>query len=286
MYLQKNYKYLTGKAIYNLIDISCPENEWYIKWLYPVSIPLTCIFSTNGTLIDLIPGATKETFLYTDLALEKMITTDYHCHNKFKLNKVELVSAMNDVLQAKIKLDKAENASPLIDSAIVKIKYPYSLFIKLQNESKLYDTINMYSTFSELLSINDPYSFIHYAAEFTAAKKIMNPEYDINCEPFLEVTPTIVEIGNCKYKGHKIFYITLTNNGKRPVKILDVGTSCSCVKNLGDKKYEIAASDSIRLSFGFTAEQKGEIERGCFFVSDARNPIVNVRILATVKDND
>jgi hypothetical protein len=38
------------------------------------------------------------------------------------------------------------------------------------------------------------------------------------------------------------------------------------------------------LPFGFTAEQKGEIERGCYFISDARNPVVNVKILATVED--
>jgi hypothetical protein len=284
MYLQEKYKYLTGKAIYDIIDINSHENEWYIRWLYPVSIPLTCIFSADGTLMDLIPGAAKETFLYTDLALEKMVTTDYHCPNRFQLSKTELVFAMNDVLQAKIKLDNNENASPLIDSAITKVKYPYSLFIKLQNESKLHDTLNMYNTISELFSTDDPYSLIHYAEEFTAAKKIMNPEYDINQEPFLEATPAIVKIGNCKYKEHKIFYITLKNTGKRTIKILDVDTSCSCVTNLGEKKYEIAASDFIQLPFGFTAEQKGEIERGCYFVSDARNLVVNVKILATVED--
>ena len=111
----------------------------------------------------------------------------------------------------------------------------------------------------------------------------MNPEYDISMEPFLEVAPDIVEIGNCKYKEQKIFYITLKNNGEKAIKILDVRISCSCVKNLGDRKYEIAASDSISLSFGFIAEQKGEIERECHFISNARNPVINVKITATVE---
>jgi hypothetical protein len=284
MSLQGKYKYLTEKAIYNIIDINSHENEWYVKWLYPVSVPLTCIFSADGTLIDLIPGVAKETFLYADLALEKMATTDYHCPNRFRLNKTELVFAMNAVLQSKIKLDNNENASPLIDSAIAKIKYPYSLFIKLQNEDKLHDTLNMYNTVSELFSIDDPYSYIHYTEEFTTAKKIMDPEYDISQEPFLEATSTIIKMGNCKYKDKKIFHITLKNNGKRTVKILDVETSCSCVTNLGEKKYEIAAFDSIQLPFSFTAEQKGEIERVCYFISDARNPVINVKILATVED--
>jgi hypothetical protein len=157
--------------------------------------------------------------------------------------------------------------------------------MKLKSEDKLCDTINMHKTFAELLSINDPYNLLHYTDEFAAAKKIINPTYDIGQEPFLEVTPMVVEIGNCKYKEQKTFQITLKNTGKRAIKISDVETSCSCVKNLGDKKYEIAALDSIRLSFGFTAEQKGEIERGCFFMSDARNPVVDVQILATVEED-
>lgn len=172
MYLQKNYKYLTEKAIYNIIvDINSPENGWYIKWLCPVSIPLTCIFSADGALIDLIPGAAKETFLYTDLALKEREATNYHCPNRFKLDKVELISAIGDVLQAKIKLDKNEDASPLIDNAIGKVKYPYSLFVKLQNDIKRHDTLNMQVTSSELLSIDDPYSLVHYTEEFMAAKK-------------------------------------------------------------------------------------------------------------------
>ncbi|MDR1673589.1 MAG: hypothetical protein LBS09_09060 [Bacteroidales bacterium] len=40
--------------------------------------------------------------------------------------------------------------------------------------------------------------------------------------------------------------------------------------------------DSVQMPFEFYAEQKGEIERSCYFVSDARNPVVDVKILATV----
>jgi hypothetical protein len=284
MYLQENYKYLVEKAIYNMVDVNSPENRWYVKWLYPASIPLTCVFSADGALIDLIPGAARETFLYTNLALTKMATTDYHCPNKFQLSKVDLVFAMNDVLQSKVKLDKNENASPLIDSAITKIRYPYNLFIKLQNDSKLHDSLSMSNTFSELLSINDAYTYLHYIEELTEAKKIMDPEYDISQEPFLEITPSIVEMGNCEYRDNKIFYITLKNRGKSAIRVLDVETSCSCVTNLENKKYKIAPFDSIRLSFSFTAEQKGKIERGCYFISDARNPVVDVRIAASVGD--
>ena len=52
----------TSKAIYNIADVNISSNAWYMKWLCPLSLPLTCVFSDTGTLIDLIPGATKETF--------------------------------------------------------------------------------------------------------------------------------------------------------------------------------------------------------------------------------
>lgn len=109
------------------------------------------------------------------------------------------------------------------------------------------------------------------------------PEYDINREPFLEATPAIVEIGNCQYKESKIFHITLSNRGESVVRIAEVQTSCSCVTNLGEKKYEIPAFGAIKLSFVFTAEQKGHVKRGCYFVSNARNPVVEVKIQATVE---
>lgn len=57
--LENNYKHLLDKAVFNVSNINHVENEWYIKWLCPVSIPLTCIFSEHGKLIDLIPGVSK-----------------------------------------------------------------------------------------------------------------------------------------------------------------------------------------------------------------------------------
>lgn len=51
-----------NKVIYNILDINSLSNEWYMKWLCPVSLPLTCVFSSDGVLIDLIPGRQKRHF--------------------------------------------------------------------------------------------------------------------------------------------------------------------------------------------------------------------------------
>jgi hypothetical protein len=143
----------------------------------------------------------------------------------------------------------------------------------------------MAGTCRELLSINTPYELLHYDEEYTEAKKILNPGYDISQEPYVEVKPALVEIGHCKYHDRKPFFIVLENTGNKHVKIMTVETSCSCVAFLGkENEYVILPHDSIKVPFEFTAEQKGEIERGCYFVSDARNAVIDVKILATVED--
>jgi hypothetical protein len=72
LHLQGEYKYLTDNTIYNIVDVNSVDNDWYMKWLCPVSTPLTCIFSSDGILIDLIPGISKESFLYSEEAIKNM----------------------------------------------------------------------------------------------------------------------------------------------------------------------------------------------------------------------
>ena len=80
----------TSKAIYNIADVNVSSNAWYMKWLCPLSLPLTCVFSDTGTLIDLIPGATKETFLYTTEAISDMKITNYHYPTALKFLNIML----------------------------------------------------------------------------------------------------------------------------------------------------------------------------------------------------
>lgn len=96
----------TSKAIYNIADVNISSNAWYMKWLCPLSLPLTCVFSDTGTLIDLIPGATKETFLYTTEAISDMKITNYHYPNRFKIPKYNAIHLLNQVLKCKMDLNR------------------------------------------------------------------------------------------------------------------------------------------------------------------------------------
>jgi hypothetical protein len=283
--LSGEFQSLTGKTVFNIVDIRAEENQWYEKWLCPLSVPLVCVFSPDGTLLNLLPDLTYESFAYMKKTIkEDQTDSEYYCYNRFGIGKKEYVEAMNRVLQAKRKFDAGENIENLMDTSVMRVKYPFGLFLKMKNEERLHDTVNMIRTGRELLSINTPYDLLLYGDEFAAAKKVLDPSYDIASEPCLEVKPEVVEIGQCKYHERKPFFIVLKNTGNRPVKISAVETGCSCVTFLGkDKRYEIMPHDSIRMPFEFTAEQKGEVQRGCYFVSDAGNPVMEVKILATVE---
>lgn len=101
--LQGDFNDLTGGAVFDIVDVSSAESKGYIKWLTPVSFPLTCVFSNTGELIDLIPGAAKETFLYTEQALKEQKITDYHWPNRFGRNKADVVPLLNQLFTLKKK---------------------------------------------------------------------------------------------------------------------------------------------------------------------------------------
>ena len=71
--LQTNYNSLICEAIYNVVNVELLVNEWYLKWLSPVSTSLTCVFSFDGQLIALIPGAARESFLYVKEAIKNLV---------------------------------------------------------------------------------------------------------------------------------------------------------------------------------------------------------------------
>lgn len=112
-----------------------------------------------------------------------------------------------------VDISAGEDIGTFVDSVVIQIKYPYSLFLKLKNEKRQCDSIHMLRTSHELLSIKTPYERLLYGEEFTKAKKTLDPTYDIANDPYLEVKPAVVEIGQCKYQEKKPFFIILKNTG-------------------------------------------------------------------------
>lgn len=283
--IQNNYGYLADKAIFNIIDINSPENDWYMKWLCPVSIPLTCVFSADGTLIDLIPGAAKETFLYTEKALKDMIATDFHWPNQFRLNKRNAILQLNSILKCKRYLDQGIYSSSEFDGLTDSLNYPYAHYLRLKGALMENDTIASKETAKSMIDLENPYYLDIFKTEFITAKKVLNPDFDINYEPNIRVDHDKISLSGCELNKSTPVEIVVYNDGNQPLKISKIHTSCSCVKQIdGDNEnFIVQAKESVVLKFEFTPDVKGEISRDIFITSNAINmPILHINILANV----
>ncbi len=282
--LEKNYKHLFDKAVFNITDINHIENEWYVKWLSPVSIPLTCVFSSDGRLVDLIPGVSKETFLYTEEAITKVESTDFHWPNRFKTNKKNVLPLLDNLLQQKRYIDEGLYSPLELNQLADSLNYPYSSYLKLLGELMERDTIGAQQTAQSLIELETPASLELYKDEFITAKKVLNPNFDVSKEPNIRVDSTNIYLTNCKQDVKMPFEVLVYNDGDKPLKISKIHTSCSCVEQ---HKYNedivIKSKGSFPVKFYFTPDRKGKILRDIFITSNAINmSILHITVLADV----
>ncbi len=282
--LKKNYNHLFDKAVFNLSDMNHIENEWYIKWLCPVSTPLTCLFSPDGKLIDLIPGISKETFLYLEEAINKAITTEFHWPNRFTMNKKRVLPFLDNLLRQKRDIDEGVYSPSELSRLADSLNYPYSNYLKLLGELMEQDTTGARQAAQSLMELETPASLELYKDEFITAKKVLDKNFDISKEPNIRVDSTNIHLTNCKQEEKTPFEVLVYNDGDKPLKISKIHTSCSCLEQ---HKYEgeiiIKPKESSPLKFYFTPDTEGELFRDIFIVSNAINvPILHIIVSAYV----
>ncbi len=269
-------------AIYNIVDVNAPIAEWYVKWLCPISLPLTCVFSSNGTLIDLIPGATKESFLYTKNALLKEEKTEFHYVNRFNKKKEQIIPLFDQILKCNIDLEQGI-FTELNDSILDSLKYPYPYYLGILGNMINNDTINAKLMAENMIKLETPYFLSLYKDEFIKAKKTINPKFDISNEPNIRVREEVITLSNHKVGETIPFDITIYNDGKLPLKVYKIFKSCTCLKLDGTDDFNISSKDSAKVHITFKTEQQGEIIRDVFITSNAINiPILYVKILANI----
>ncbi|RHM84439.1 DUF1573 domain-containing protein, partial [Bacteroides caccae] len=80
------------------------------------------------------------------------------------------------------------------------------------------------------------------------------------------------------------FVISIYNDGKYPLKVSRIFTSCSCLNLLDHTdEFVVSPNDSAMVSFNFKSEESGEVIRDVFITSNAINkPILYVKILASI----
>lgn len=283
-FLMDEYKYLMNSSIYNFIDIHSPENDWYLKWLTPASRPLTCVFSYEGELIDLIPGATKESFLYTKEALKSLTTTDFHWPNLFEKNKKSLIPLLNLMLKQKEYLNHGIYNPVELNSLIDSLKYPYPVYLKLLGQLISDDTVGSKKTAESLLLFESPFSMTIYKNEFITAKKTIDKLFDVSNEPTIRVNKSNIKLSDCNIGKMIPIEVVVSNDGYMPLQISKIYLSCSCLEqDASNDNVIIKARDSSILKFYFTPDIEGEISRDIYITSNAINiHILQINILATI----
>ena len=280
----RSKKRIADNAIYNIVDINFSPHEWYMKWVYPMSLPLTCIFSKDGLLVDLIPGATKETFLYTKEAISNMKMTKYHYPNRFNLTKQRVIPLLNQILKCKTDLERGIYTSTILDNSIDSLKYPFPYYLKIVGELMENDTIESRLIAKSMLELENPYSLELFRNEFIVAKSTLYPNFNINDEPNIRVDKNVIYLADCRLGEEIPITVLIYNDGNRPLDVLGIFTSCSCLKQINyTEKFTVSSKDSTVVNFKFKAGEQGEAIRDIFIASNAINkPILYVKVQANI----
>ena len=283
--LRTDYYYITDKAVFNIIDISSKNSEEYVKALTPVSLPLACIFSPNGQLIDLIPGAAKESFLYSEQAIQKQTMTEYHWPNRFGRNKESVVPLLTQLFLFKQSIDENNYEVGKYQQFADSLSHPYATYLSFKATLAQGDSISSTQHAQSLLALETADALELYRDEFIEAKRVLNPNFKIETAPNIKVEKTNISLENCRVNEKRPLDITIYNTGNEPLIIEAINMSCTCV-NLEGKNSDIIidGKQSYLARFYFAPENEGLVSRDIYIASNALNsPNLHINILADVK---
>ena len=278
-------EWVCSTASYNMVDINLPQNKWYTKWLVPVSLPLTCVFTSDGHLVDLIPGAAKESFLYVQKALTDLQMTEYHYPNRFSMPKKKLITLFDRILDCNTGLKEGIYLKEELRDIYDSLPYPYPYYIGLVGALAENDTVTALSLARSMTDLENPYYMEIFRDEFIMAKKTINPHFDVKDEATIRIHPARILLSNCLPGMEKPFTISIFNDGKRPLNVSKIFKSYSCLELKSHHgEFTINPEDSVQIDFVFNSAEKGEFIRDIFITSNAiNNPILYLEVLAEVQ---
>ncbi|MDR1719985.1 MAG: DUF1573 domain-containing protein [Dysgonamonadaceae bacterium] len=272
---------LSKLAVFNIVDTSKPENEWYPMWLATASWPSTCIFSPDSKLTAVVSGVAQQCISCIENVLRGETECASYFYSKHYDSYGDVFAALNDILQCKLRLDAGENIEPEISLTTDKMAYPYNLYLKSLNAHNNGDEATAKASAEKQLSFNDAFGIRLYGGIMAEAKKIIDPTYSPETDALLAVEKQIRLVG-CTWGEARPFSIEITNAGKSRLQILDIMTSCSCVSLVSGKTHSVEPGKSLKIDFEFKGDREGEVFREVSFASNGANPIETVEITATV----
>jgi hypothetical protein len=284
--LSDQYEALTTKAIFNRVDVNDRSNKWYREWLYPVSLPATCIFDLSSDtlkLTDIIPGATHECFDAINQCISKRKASELRYINRFSLEKNVILPALGSVFRCRTELDKHRDISREIEKTFEVIQYPYNWYLKALNAHEQGDDTTAIIAGNRTLAYDSPEDMELYSDLYQEIKSIIDKDYHAENEPALTFAADSIVLENCMLSVRRPFVISFKNTGKRVLKIKNIVLSCGCVTLKGRKEFDINPQNVVDVEFEFQADVQGEVEREIMVYSNGLIPIRKIQIKAFVK---
>jgi len=283
-HLGELYADLASKVIFNVVDISLPENQWYRYWLATGASPTTSIFSRRGELKAVVAGITRNAIGCVKSSVANHTQCSRYLYEKhFRING-DAIQMLNVLLKSRFKLSKGEDISNAINPILRITNHPYAIYLKALNEEKQGrqdEAVYWANRFMSVVNTNNYFSRV-YAGLLASVRTIINPNHMPGDEGVLSVIEELA-LGEFRFRESKPFSLTVTNTGGSSLSILHTEVGCSCLTMLSDKQQTIEPGESKVLDFRFTADIRGEILREIVFVSNGINPVEVVAITAKVR---
>jgi thiol-disulfide isomerase/thioredoxin len=281
--LNKIYEDFGGKIIFNIVDVSLPENQWYMHWLCTGASPTNVIFSQKGELKAIVSGVTKDAIQCVKTTFPGGNKCSDYFYGKHFNTRDDVLQMLNALLASKQNLDKGKDIGEEINALINQSNHPYLLYLNSLNSvnsGREEDAAFWAGEFLTEVNYNSYHTQV-YSNLFPEVRTIINPNYSPGEEVELSVIANL-DLGNFKLRESRPFSLTLTNTGKTPLHIHDVRLSCSCVKLQGERKLTLQPGESQKMDFVYTADIAGDVLREITFFSNGVNPMQTVRITAKV----
>lgn len=274
-------KSLYGKVIFNVVDSSLPENQWYSHWLCTGAYPTTCVFSPKGELKAVVSGMTSPVMQ----CIESAVGGDTKCGDYFYDKRYHVkgnhLSLLNKLLICKHDLENGKDISDAIDACLRQTDSPYPVYLKCVNEKNQGRDEEAARYAKRLFEYDETYYTYVYEDLFLQAKYIVNPDYKPEDDALLSVVEE-VQLDNCEVNEPRYFSVQVTNSGKFPLLIRNIQTSCSCMKLLSPTRMRLKPGESVNIEAEFTSETMGEFYREIIIFSDAAQSLKRVAIKAQV----
>ena len=176
--------------IFNIIDVTLPQNRWYQQLIQSGARPTTLLFSPDAQLKAIIQGATRSGIE----CITNVLNGNIDCAPSYNnipfpesTSYETIIRTLNLILTAKQKIENGEDAVEKLEKALNTLYYPFPLWLKMKNEHRLGYTEDAVLLARQLLTFQESFHQRLYGDLFLDARKVINPDFDIATMPTLKI---------------------------------------------------------------------------------------------------